>query len=90
MRAIIPIRPRKHGGNGSRPGQVLLNGQPASPDEPLARGDRLSYYRLPWEEPDAPTDFGTLYEDGDVLALAKPSGLPVLPGGCSWKIPCST
>jgi 23S rRNA pseudouridine1911/1915/1917 synthase len=62
-------------------GLVLLNGRPASPDEPLTQGDRLSYRRLPWEEPEAPTDFGTLFEDDDVLALAKPSGLPVLPGG---------
>lgn len=61
--------------------QVLLNGRPASPDKALARGDRLSYHRLPWEEPEAPKDFGTLFEDEDVLVLAKPSGLPVLPGG---------
>ena len=51
------------------------------PDETLTRGDRLSYRRLPWEEPEAPRDFKTLFEDEDVLALAKPSGLPVLPGG---------
>jgi len=62
-------------------GQVSLNGRPASPDELLTRGDRLSYLRLPWEEPEAPGDFETLFEDGDVLVLAKPSGLPVLPGG---------
>jgi 23S rRNA pseudouridine1911/1915/1917 synthase len=62
-------------------GQVLLNGLPASPDDLLSRGDALLYHRLPWEEPDAPTDFATLFEDGDVLVLAKPSGLPVLPGG---------
>lgn len=62
-------------------GQILLNGRPASPDEPLARGDRLSYHRLPWAEPNAPRDFGVLFEDEDVLVLAKPSGLPVLPGG---------
>jgi 23S rRNA pseudouridine1911/1915/1917 synthase len=62
-------------------GQVLLNGRPALPDEFLTRGDRLTYHRLPWDEPEAPTDFGTLFEDGDVLVLAKPSGLPVLPGG---------
>jgi 23S rRNA pseudouridine1911/1915/1917 synthase len=62
-------------------GQVLLNGRPASPDDTLTRGDRLSYHRLPWEEPDAPRDFETLFEDGDVLILSKPSGLPVLPGG---------
>jgi len=64
-----------------RAGQILLNGRPASPDELLTRGDRLIYRRLPWEEPEAPTDFGALFEDDDVLVLAKPSGLPVLPGG---------
>jgi 23S rRNA pseudouridine1911/1915/1917 synthase len=64
-----------------RAGQIFLNGRPALPDELLARDDRLVYRRLPWEEPEAPTDFGTLFEDGDVLVLAKPSGLPVLPGG---------
>ena len=62
-------------------GEVTLNGRQASPDDPLKRGDLLVYHRPPWEEPDAPTDFGTLFEDEDVLALAKPSGLPVLPGG---------
>jgi len=62
-------------------GQVLLNGLSASPDETLTRGDALLYHRLPWDEPEAPTDFTTLFEDDDVLVLAKPSGLPVLPGG---------
>lgn len=62
-------------------GQVSLNGRQASPDDALTRGDRLSYRRLPWEEPDAPMDFEILFEDKDVLVLAKPSGLPVLPGG---------
>jgi 23S rRNA pseudouridine1911/1915/1917 synthase len=62
-------------------GQVLLNGLPASPGDILTRGDALLYHRLPWEEPEAPRDFATLVEDEDVLVLAKPSGLPVLPGG---------
>ncbi|MBE0712929.1 MAG: RluA family pseudouridine synthase [Candidatus Aminicenantes bacterium] len=62
-------------------GQIFLGGRPALPEELLTRGDSLTYHRLPWEEPEAPTDFGTLFEDGDVLVLAKPSGLPVLPGG---------
>jgi 23S rRNA pseudouridine1911/1915/1917 synthase len=62
-------------------GQIMLNGRQASPDEKLTRGDRLLYRRLPWEEPEAPTDFGTLFEDDNVLVLAKPSRLPVLPGG---------
>ncbi len=62
-------------------GQVLLTGRVPSPDETLARGDLLAYSRPPWEEPEAPIDFGTLRDDGEVLVLAKPSGLPVLPGG---------
>ncbi len=62
-------------------GQVTLKGAQASPDDLLTRGDLLVYHRPPWEEPDAPVDFGVLLEDEDVLALAKPSGLPVLPGG---------
>ncbi len=62
-------------------GQVFLNGRVSSPDETLSVGDLLVYHRLPWEEPDVPADFSTLYEDESVLVLAKPSGLPVLPGG---------
>ena len=62
-------------------GQILIDGRPASPEDILTRGDHLLYHRLPWEEPDAPVEFETLLEDGDVLVLAKPSGLPVLPGG---------
>lgn len=62
-------------------GEVTLNGRTAAPADVLRRGDLLVYHRPPWREPDAPTDFGTLLEDDDVLALAKPSGLPVLPGG---------
>jgi len=62
-------------------GQVLLNGLRASPDDILTCADALLYHRLPWDEPDAPADFTTLFEDVDVLVLDKPSGLPVLPGG---------
>lgn len=62
-------------------GRITRNGKPTTPDEILARGDVLIYARPPWEEPDAPTDFGVLFEDGDVLVLDKPSGLPILPGG---------
>lgn len=62
-------------------GQISLGGRPASADDVLGRGDRLLYRRLPWEEPDAPRDFGTLLDDEDVAVLDKPSGLPVLPGG---------
>ncbi len=62
-------------------GDVVRNGLPAGPDDILRRGDTLVYFRRPWEEPEARTDFANLYEDEDVLVLSKPSGLPVLPGG---------
>jgi 23S rRNA pseudouridine1911/1915/1917 synthase len=62
-------------------GEVTLNGRQAAPGDSVKRGDLLIYHRPPWEEPDAPVDFGVLLEDEDILALAKPSGLPVLPGG---------
>lgn len=62
-------------------GQVRLKGRIAAPDELLARGDRLDYHRPPWEEPEAPREFKVLFEDDGILVLAKPSGLPVLPGG---------
>jgi 23S rRNA pseudouridine1911/1915/1917 synthase len=62
-------------------GEVTKDGRPAGPDDALVAGDLLVYHRPPWDEPEAPTDFGVLFEDDDVLALAKPSGLPVLPGG---------
>ncbi|MHB8055919.1 MAG: pseudouridine synthase [Candidatus Aminicenantales bacterium] len=62
-------------------GEIFLNGKPPSPDDRLASGDGLAYHRPPWEEPAVPTNFQILYEDTNVLVLAKPSGLPVLPGG---------
>ncbi len=62
-------------------GQIRINGRPAAPEDILVRGDVLFYHRPPWEEPKAPVDFGVLFEDGDIVVLDKPSGLPVLPGG---------
>jgi len=62
-------------------GQILLNGGPITADTRLSAGQQLSYYRLPWQEPPAPLSFGVLYEDDHLWVIAKPSGLPVLPGG---------
>ena len=46
-------------------------------------GDRLEYFRPPWEEPEVPLDAPVLYEDGDLVVFSKPAGLPVTPGaGC--------
>lgn len=62
-------------------GQIRQNGIPLAPDDRLEAGARLDYHRPPWQEPEAPLEFEVLYEDGDLMAIAKPSGLPVLPGG---------
>ncbi len=61
-------------------GDVLLDARRAADDEPLRRGQDLVWRRPPWLEPDAPLAFDVLHEDADLLAVAKPAGLPTLPG----------
>lgn len=51
------------------------------PNTILRVGSKLVYHRIPWKEPDAPYTIEVLYEDDDIIALNKPSGLQVLPGG---------
>lgn len=46
----------------------------------LRRGQSLTWTRPPWEEPEAPATFEVLHEDAELLAVAKPAGLPTLPG----------
>jgi 23S rRNA pseudouridine1911/1915/1917 synthase len=62
-------------------GEILLNGVLAETETHLEAGQTLTYRRPPWQEPAVPLGFEVLYEDGDLLVVAKPSGLPVLPGG---------
>lgn len=61
-------------------GRVLVDGLPAQCEKLLHAGCELVWQRPPWIEPDAPRSFSLLYEDEDVLAVAKPAGLPTLPG----------
>lgn len=61
-------------------GLVLVDGSPAGPDTVLRRGQTLVWRRPPWEEPDAPVSVAILFEDDDLLGVAKPAGLPTLPG----------
>ena len=64
-------------------GLVLLDGAPAAAATPLRAGQTLTWQRPPWNEPDAPESFAVVYRDPDLLAVAKPAGLPTLPGaGC--------
>eukprot|EP00249_Psilotum_nudum_P017793 c26492_g2_i2 orf=766-1575(-) len=52
-----------------------------SPNAVIRSGSILIYHRLPWKEPFAPFKLQILYEDNDILAVNKPVGLQVLPGG---------
>jgi 23S rRNA pseudouridine1911/1915/1917 synthase len=61
-------------------GQILIDAQRTHAETVLHRGCELVWRRPPWIEPDAPTSFSVLYEDSDLLAVAKPAGLPTLPG----------
>ena len=62
-------------------GEVQLDGVTARGDEPLRTGQELCWHRPPWEEGETPQTFGLVYEDAELLAVVKPSGLPTLPSG---------
>ncbi len=62
-------------------GLVRLDGRAAAPWDVLRKGQTLVWLRPPWEEPEVPLAFAVLYRDSDLLAVAKPSGLPTMPAG---------
>ncbi|WZZ75284.1 hypothetical protein YC2023_086654 [Brassica napus] len=63
-------------------GQIQVDGEVVKdPNTLLRSGSKLVYHRLPWKEPDTPHLLDILYQDDDLIALNKPSGLQVLPGG---------
>jgi 23S rRNA pseudouridine1911/1915/1917 synthase len=62
-------------------GEVELGGQTANGQEQLRPGQVLVWNRPGWTEEATPQDFEVIYEDADLLAVDKPSGLPTLPGG---------
>jgi 23S rRNA pseudouridine1911/1915/1917 synthase len=62
-------------------GEIELDGRPATEDDRVRRGQRVVWHRPPWLEPAVPLTFDLLYEDDDLLAVAKPSGLPTAPAG---------
>ncbi|XP_020108671.1 RNA pseudouridine synthase 5 isoform X1 [Ananas comosus] len=65
-----------------RNGQITIDGVVVrDPSSVLRDGSRVVYHRIPWKEPQAPHLLPVLYEDDDMIAINKPSGLQVLPGG---------
>ena len=63
-------------------GRIFIDGTRTNYHTLLRCGQELSYHRPPWAEPATPRSFVVVYEDEDVVAVAKPSGLQVIPGGC--------
>jgi 23S rRNA pseudouridine1911/1915/1917 synthase len=61
--------------------QITIDGNFATPERRLKLGQHLAYHRPPWQEPEVPLSFEVLHEDADLLIVAKPAGLPVMPGG---------
>ena len=62
-------------------GEWQLDGAPLRAEQVLQRGDELIWQRPPWVEPAIPDQWETIVDDGDLLVINKPSGLPVMPGG---------
>jgi len=62
-------------------GRVLVDGVVAGLETPIRAGQSIVWRRPPWEEPEAPLTWALLYRDDHVLGVAKPAGLPTLPGG---------
>lgn len=61
-------------------GEVELDGRRPEPDQPLLPGQELVWHRPPWEEPEVDGRVEIIHQDEALLALAKPRGLPCLPG----------
>jgi len=62
-------------------GEWQLDGAPLRAEQVLQPGDELIWQRPPWVEPAIPDQWETIVDDGDLLVINKPSGLPVMPGG---------
>ncbi len=62
-------------------GEVVVDDAEATVSQRLTRGQWLVWRRPPWEEPDVPLAYAVLYRDEQLLAVAKPRGLPSVPNG---------
>lgn len=62
-------------------GEIDVDDTTVTDDRPVRRGQRVTWRRPPWDEPAVPLAFDLLHEDADLVAVAKPSGLPTMPAG---------
>jgi 23S rRNA pseudouridine1911/1915/1917 synthase len=61
--------------------EVALDDGAATGAETLRLGQWLVWHRPGWTEPEVPLSYDLLLEDDDLLAVAKPGGLPTMPNG---------
>ena len=62
-------------------GEVRLEGLATHEGCLVRAGQCLVWSRPPWEEPSVPMGYALLFRDDHLIAVAKPRGLPSLPGG---------
>ena len=62
-------------------GELDCDGQRLAEDPRLSGGEAILWRRPPWLEEAIPDQWETIHDDGDLLVINKPSGLPVMPGG---------
>ena len=62
-------------------GEWQLDDKTLHAKQVVQSGDELIWQRPPWVEPAIPDQWETIADDGDLLVINKPSGLPVMPGG---------
>lgn len=62
-------------------GEVTIDRVVATGTELLAAGQTVVWQRPPWDEPDVPLTFDLIHEDAELVAVAKPGGLPTMPAG---------
>lgn len=61
------------------------DGRRRMPSDRVRAGETVVIVRPPMREPDAPTDFGVVYEDDSILVVDKPPGLPMHPSASYHK-----
>lgn len=72
---------RKEWAQRIKNGELQLDGQVVYATMKVKTGQHLVWQRPPWDEPDVPLKFEVCYQDAEILAIHKPSGLPTLPAG---------
>ncbi len=62
-------------------GELDCNGDCLRDDRRLDGRETILWRRPPWLEEAIPDQWQTIHDDGDLMVINKPSGLPVMPGG---------